>query len=276
MFSINVLLYGDYPALARRVLCSLLLTPRSFVTDIRIGLNAVSAQTRELAFGFCQQSFVQSPCYIYEPLDGQNVGKYPLMRRMFYDERRPLASKIMWFDDDSYLANADMSWWNEAAAESDKYVVMGARHFIRPRGNQWEGVRAQPWYSGLPLTPTGMFSFITGGWWTAQTEFLHAWDYPFLDLHHNGGDSILGELARQRSQPLGVFAKQLCHCPCDGCTSRVKLSEASANLVHINHADRRGVGSSRAEERYIWQEWPNDVSGQLQQHSFECSVFSFI
>ncbi len=279
--SVNVLLYGHYPHLASRVLSRLLGAPGSIVQDLRIGLNDVCEETREYVWKFCGSLFTQAPCHVYEP--PTNVGKYPLMRRMFYDEKRPLAPLTMWFDDDSYLSiNSGPRFWEsviEALPVTDnplKPVMLGYPHYIKARGQQLAGIIEQPWYGKMPFGNPHMYYFATGGWWTARTAFITQWDYPFADLHHSGGDSILGELLRQQQRRINGFHNAVCHCPSDGCVERALRCGNIPNQVHINHADRRGVGVHRSSEVYVFEHWISGSSGyDYSHHSFPCDVHSF-
>lgn len=203
-FSVNVLLYGDHPNLATRCLQSLTqLNVLDAVAEFRIGLNGVSWSTRKAAVDFAIK--VKTRCHVYEPLDAQNVGKYPLMRRMFYDPARPVtADNVMWFDDDSYFLPDHTGtlpvdlWWGQITDLLKAYAVVGS---LYTPGYTWTPVErtaiaVQAWFAGVPTHEKPLFA--TGGWWAARREFLTAWDYPFREIRHNGGDTILGELCRQQ------------------------------------------------------------------------------
>jgi len=223
------------------------------VYDLRIGLNSISAETKDFVWSFCSR--VAVPCYVYQP--PQNVGKYPLMRRMFYDQARPLGERVIWFDDDSYmLAEAgSQTWWGRVGQLTRSHPVVGQLWTIRQRGEQYRHIQQQPWYGGMPVLPNHVFRFATGGWWIADSTFLSTWDYPFRELYHNGGDSILGELVRQQRRTLGKFS--------DG----VIINEGRV-------AGRRGIGSKTSDipEIYIWQHGPR---GDFSQHNFVCEVTVF-
>lgn len=208
LFSVNALLYGDYPDLAERCLGSLsLMFNKGYVKEFRIGLNAVSTRTRKVAETFAEKS--QVTCLLYTPNGGKNVGKYPLMRRMFYDVERPVMSRyLMWFDDDSYYTEersniAKEEWWQTLVTVLNFRAVCGSLY--RP-AFEWSDteiatISKQSWYSGVSINTKPVFA--TGGWWAARREFLADWDYPFPQLHHNGGDVLLGELCRQQPPVTG-------------------------------------------------------------------------
>jgi hypothetical protein len=96
-----------------------------------------------------------------------------------------------------------------------------------------------------------MYRFATGGWWVANMDFLRRWDYPFKALHHNGGDSILGEVLRQQGLTPKHWAEGL-RCHCEACSSRT-LPSSAIGRVHINvggRKGRRGIGVTN--EQYVW------------------------
>lgn len=205
MFSVNVLVYGAHTGLAMRCLNSIVDTLDTAVAgELRIGMNAVSEQTRRFVI---DQVMPDCPvrCLVYEATRGMEYGvnalKYPMMRRMLYDPQYPVtacgADRVMWFDDDSYVSSS-LGFWPNAHAEFSKHSasrpVMGRLYVPTYNWNEHElaAFAAQPW--GSTATPKHRPKFATGGWWVADLEFLAKWDYPFRELQHNGGDTVLGEL----------------------------------------------------------------------------------
>lgn len=245
MFTVCVLLYGNYPDLAKRVLDSLSST--RFVLCVKIGLNAVSETTASFVHDWAVQKSLDTPTWVYQPDGNKNVGKYPLMRRMF---KELPTSHVMWFDDDSYLVDANETWWQVMYNAAKRYDVYGCIHCIRQRGKQYAAIPRQPWYTGKAVPSNHFYKFATGGWWIGDVLFLQKWDYPFAGLHHNGGDSILGELVRQQNARLGRPSTLQATCHCEACCKE-KLSDISG--VHVNlggRAGRRGIGVTG--ERYIF------------------------
>lgn len=200
MFSVNVLVYGNHPELAARCLGSIANSRDSkLVSEIRVGMNAASRATRDLVLSAMDSCPI--PFLVYEEEAGANVMKYPLMRRMLYDPEHPIpehATHVMWFDDDSFVVNAD-SFWHGCAVRIAQHSppVMGSlyypKYFWSPQERR--AFEAQPWYTGQ-MTDTKP-KFATGGWWVAPLEFLARMDYPVRELRHNGGDVLLGEMVRQ-------------------------------------------------------------------------------
>jgi hypothetical protein len=261
MFSVNVLLYGAYTHLAERCLLSIMrVLDAKRVTEVRIGMNAVAPATSELARRFCRGcAFVGVPCYLYAECTHRNVLKYPIMRKMLYDPDRPVtAPLVMWFDDDSFVDH-DATWfaevedaWNENS--ETKCKVMGAVY--RP-GYWWTdleniAIRRQPWYGGQPLD--SKHPFVTGGWWVAERAFLTKCDYPSLELRHNGGDVLLGEMCRQQGFTPKHFKTGVC----------------------INYDKARG-GESCSPRRGVTTARPFDMTlpYDYTHHQFEVTVETF-
>lgn len=263
MFSVCVLLYGDYPELARRTLESI--EAADEIADFRIGMNACSQQTREFVHTWALRRFHYRPVYLYEDAANRNLGKYPLMRQMLRD--RTCADRIMWFDDDTFI-DADKSWWTLADRVSRNRTQVGAIHTIMQRKRQHEVIRQQPWYAGKLVNEKHRFQFVTGGWWIANTAFLLQWDYPFPAIHHNGGDSILGELIRQQGGTMVGFP-QGAQCHCENC--RRPLVLGARPVVHINVGGRKGRrGMGVKDERYVWAD--GDSCPCLLHQSFELKI----
>ena len=270
MFSVCAIFYGDYPVLADRLLKSLIKSNN--VVDFRFGLNAVSQATKDLVQNWALQKMHSTPVYIYEAEDNGNLGKYPLMRAMFKDSYKP-AKKIMWFDDDSYVADeAGVAWWDAVAVlATQNKTQIGSLHYMMQRGYQYKAIQQQPWYTNKVVNSKHRFYFATGGWWVADTDFLLKWDYPFPALYHNGGDSILGELIRQQNGTLYHYSLGL-KCHCESCVKRHK--PAQKDVVHINvggRAGRRGLG--RTSENYIWSD--GSLAPSLAHQNFNLRILRY-
>ncbi len=260
MYTICAVLYGDYPELAERFLSSLWWPP-GVVTAVHLGMNTVGPQTHDLVTSFFR--CCPAICRMYAPQE--NVGKYPLMRRMFQDIS--LDQPVIWFDDDSWLTSPKDVWEELRSHRIEGANVLGSPHRICQRGRQYEVIRRQPWYTGLPVDTHHRFVFATGAWWVADPRFLRAHDYPFPSLHHNGGDSILGELVRQQGGRIHRFSRAVCHC--ESCQGRQRES-VKGGVVHINgggRAGRRGLGVT--DEQYVWANGQMD----LRHQGFQCTIW---
>lgn len=260
MFTVAMILYGNHFDLAKRLLSSL--ENSDHVQDFRIGLNDVCKQTLDYAHDWAGRQFLSgTPTTIYQELAGLNVAKYPLMRTMM--THRPLAERLMWFDDDSFLdpscqnnlnANGKVEWWDRAEELSRGKHQVGSVHMIMQRKKQYEMIKQQSWYANKVVNSRHRFKFATGGWWIAESSILTKWDYPWADLYHNGGDSMLGELFRQRGLNITSVDPLLAQCLCESCSKRMRFTFGVLPLVHINHGGRkgrRGIGTSN--ERYLWE-----------------------
>ena len=199
MFTVGLLCYGDHRSLAERCLGSIVQSADwSLIQDVRVAANAASPELRR----YLRYTLARLPVPSYLVTSETNAGKYPLMRVMFASARLPLAADyFMWFDDDSYLEDLSESWWKEAARLAATADVVGRLHSIELRPRQHLGINAQPWCR-RPLPARHRVKFATGGWWMARSAFLWRWDYPFPEIYHNGGDSILGALCEQQGARL--------------------------------------------------------------------------
>ncbi len=253
MFSINVLAYGDHPDILGRCLGSLLASfDGNLISDVRVGMNAVGDRSWQIIREFAEA--VPVTCHVYSETYERNVMKYPLMRRMLYDPERPLkGSRVVWFDDDSFMWHG--ARWSEADRvwRANKPAIMGSIYYPAYTWTQTEkdAISEQPWYTGAPLATKP--KFVQGGFWIADKEFLAKWDYPFRELRHNGGDVILGELCRQQKAQIVHFSDLI------GINADKNGKESAAK--------RRGVTTSRLFE--------NPPPYDYGHHDFEVKVETF-
>jgi len=244
-FTVCFLFYGDHPALARRCLGSVARTlDPAFVTQLRVGLNAVCRETRDYVLSTL--SDLPVPSLVYE--SSTNVWKYPLMRRMFH---RPsiVTPFTMWWDDDSYLDTTDESWWRAVYESAQMNDMIGEVWKMRFHGRVADGIKAQPWYTGKPFLRDAngdYMRFATGGWWCIKTRLLQKWDWPPLECRHNGGDYPLGELLRQQGLKLGQFNADL----------------------QINAGKRRGETT-----KLMWYDYHPDSDPDTSHHDFDVGIY---
>lgn len=197
-----VLFYGsdDYCyRLAQRVLNSPMRQLAQHNIEFRFGCNAVGQDTRAL---------IERATEVFQPtlvIDSrQNIHKYPLMRRLFYDI--PMTAPItIWFDDDSCLApdNKPELWLPRLQKQLASHVMVGSLYKARLIGNQPEWIKAQPWYNGKEPQP--YVQFASGSWWAIRTSVLQQFDWPAPGFKHRGVDVMLGELCRQQDLPVCHF-----------------------------------------------------------------------
>ena len=277
MFSVCTVTYGDYPELIRRTLESITVSipAESCVKDIRIGLNEVSDASFQYVMDWAGRFGSCCPVLVYRPVGNANVGKYPLMRRMFQEEPSVFsrAEFVMWLDDDSYfdLREPIQAWWDNVHHSLEEHTVVGLTHYMMSRGNQYVGISKQPWYTGKTVPRRHRFKFATGAWWATHSSFLKKWDYPFLEIYHNGGDSILGELCRQQEAPIHNFTGAQCHAKC--CYKGADRND----VVHVNvggREERRGIGKKKSEEVFPWNFYGvKELS--YKHHNFDLEVYKF-
>jgi len=196
--AVCVLLYGDYKNLAVRCIESIRRAKWHDSVNIIIGMNAVGDCTREYIYDL-YGNYTKATVFDSQ----QNIRKYPMMRHMFYDaECGALKSDVvMWFDDDSYLKPGGRSqqaaWLDDCCNDLRTRGDMFGGKYVRAwQGQQKQWVRQQRWFNPAVDMNTKHLSFITGGWWYANSSMLRAADYPWRSLSHNGGDSMFGEMCR--------------------------------------------------------------------------------
>lgn len=203
--TIAVLFYGDYPDLARRVLPSLCTIALYCPVELRIGCNACSAETLSIVESYRKYFAAKDLSErILLEVSSENIYKYPMMRRLI--DLKPLPSLFMWFDDDSYITSPDPIRWAETVLNRmNRCDMLGSIYTIRLQGNQHLWIQDQPWYKGKPVAPGKRVRFATGGWWCVRSQVLYAFNYPFPDLRHRGGDVMLGEALFQNDYRLDHF-----------------------------------------------------------------------
>ena len=257
-FTVCVLLYGDHPELARRVLRSLNRPEWHDWFNLRVGFNNVS-DNMFFAAGEQAAFFGQDANNPKIPVQASYVGKepfvkYPLMKRMFHDD--PITTPYtMWFDDDSWVFDAAPANWFELVfrrmVDAD---MLGAVWYIPYQGQQREFIKRYSWYTGKQRE---RFEFATGGWWTIRTDIINHWKWPPPELHHNGGDALLGELMFQQGYRLRNFSAHLgINADSTGKCSTAKRRGHSETPI--------GVRMPRAHRRVVLKEpdWQAKLAGE--------------
>lgn len=200
-FLVCALFYGNYPALARRCAATLRALWLTGKVDVRIGLNEVSPASRAAIDALLPE---------IDRIDADpQIYKFPMMRRLVHDYRGD-ATHLMWFDDDSCLhPGVHAAGWLQSVAERAARTegTLGSvyQQWLSERQRAW--VRAQPWYTGRELPE--FVTFNTGGWLVVPMALLRRFDWPGPELHHNGGDLVLGALLHQQGLPVEQFRVSL-------------------------------------------------------------------
>ncbi len=240
--TICVLTYGDYAALARQTIDSILSHCDRREYLLFVGANAVGDETRAYlealhADGAIDRLFISDT----------NINKCPMMRRMFEAVDTPF---VWWFDDDSFVENRRalpdrLRVAHEARPEE---VLWGHVFFFGNEADFNYGtdvvgfVKTAPWYTGKQPpswepggkgehdfegkgTGDGRWFFVTGGNWFMRLSAIRALDWPDPHLIKRNDDVLLCEAIRQQGWTFRDIG------PCG---------------VAINTAPRRGVGEDPA------------------------------
>jgi hypothetical protein len=213
--TICVLVYGDYPDLARQCLESIRLNCDRALFRCIVGANSPGERTLKLLKELKVAGFIDR--LIISPA---NINKCPMMRRMFAGVDTEF---IWWFDDDCQVTHplAFPGLLGRARSAAPEVVLWGEEAFCDHPLNFWhdesavEFVRTASWYCGL--TPPywapggkgelnfkgyhggdGRWHFILGGSWFCRTWALRHLDWPDRRLIKLGDDVMLGEAVRQQ------------------------------------------------------------------------------
>jgi hypothetical protein len=220
--TVLVLLYGNFHELHRRCLESIVATIPPTV-QLRVGLNEVCDETLEwlerghldpqmlvpgtLQAGNIMRGIEQSRTLLYSSRN-QNLKKYPMMRRMLWEDKLT-TPWVVWFDDDSYVAK-DSPWWSELEkmVADSKVMYLGQPWWVHYLEGQWDYIRSRPWFRGMPPQlhdeKPGV-GFHTGGFVAIRTTVLKKLKWPDKTLVHNGGDTLLSEAIRQQGWHINRF-----------------------------------------------------------------------
>jgi Flp pilus assembly protein TadD len=219
--TVCILTYGDYLPYFRRCLESVLQHTLAGRIELRLGFNAAPASlayarqrlpaesgdfdSQVLPGGVERTSFISRGGMIVRLWDSPvNRYKEPMARLLFHDV--PLTTEYaVWFDDDSFV---EEGWWHALCPLLDHRVdYIGQSWWVNYMAGQEEMIRAQPWYRGVPFERRdgrpGTW-FMTGGFLAIRSERLREANFPDTQrawkgdtLQQYGGDSLLGEIARQ-------------------------------------------------------------------------------
>ncbi len=202
--TICTLLYGDHHALHKRLLDSLFRTVPASRLELRVGMNAVCQTSKDYLASQCPSGTVLR---VYD--HPNNDMKYPVMREMLRDGNPP-APYLVWFDDDSYVVQAN---WLSLLCETivqhhpHNYRLYGIKfkHTVRTAGEAFWFRGQAGWWTGRYFVddrgneiPNGnKIEFVAGGFWAAHSETLLRADVPDVRLGMHGGDICIGEQIHQ-------------------------------------------------------------------------------
>lgn len=200
-------MYGNYPALARQAVDSIVSKCSRDQFQLVIGCNACCDETLMYL-----ASVNQIDRLIVSPV---NINKCPMQRKMFEHIDTEF---IWWFDDDSLVVD-DQALQRRieiADASPPETVLWGPIFFW----NDQEGfnfgvdvkpwIRAQPWYTRdpIPCDASGKWVFVIGANWFARTSALQQLNWPPTSFVKAGDDALLCEAIRQS----GLTFQQIGEC----------------------------------------------------------------
>jgi len=194
--TILVLLRGKETKLHKKCLESITKTVPDTRRDLRVMALDVPKETIEYLVEISPDL-----CYI----KSEDIGKYPAMRQMLWDDKNPITtSYVAWFDDTAFVNHGD--WLNVLAktisCQKPGIGMFGTRQYYTledPRDRLW--FEQANWHFGRPLrlrtgvpAPNGnTIHFIADWFWVAKTEAIKVCNIPDERLLNQGGDITVGE-----------------------------------------------------------------------------------
>lgn len=211
--TVSALFYGNYPQLTERCLGSLagvLLEGEDFIYDVRLILNDCCDRTYCYVADWATRTQSLHGIPVIRYVSDENQCKYPLMRKIWWEDEKEPGDLLMWFDDDSYLSHPRPGWFKRVVDLADTCDMLGQIWYQPMLGDQWAFIVNQPWYNASVGKPPmrrnrRSFRFCQGSWWVTHRELLRKYDWPIPALRHNGGDSMFGELCRHQNLRLLHF-----------------------------------------------------------------------
>jgi len=189
-----VLMYGNYHALHRLCLDSILASTNNKQVEIRVGGNQLCQETLDYLQQLKDFDEIQ-----HIDTSPENRRKYPVMRQLF---RTPAltTSWVVWFDDDT-ICNKDTSWLGKMAqcainGYDTRCRVVGPHYRYAAWSSKWdEFCKQADWYSGRQWpTIEGKAKpwFPTGSLWMGHVPTILEQNIPDPRIGHNKGDVTIG------------------------------------------------------------------------------------
>ena len=210
-FTVACLFYGNYPALAERLLGSLsskAAAPLNF--HLRLGLNNASDQTKAVIDKYIKiRDKKKLITHVFD--DDSTTYKYPRMHQMIHSVVLT-TPYFMWFDDDSCISpKAKLNWFGNVRKMMRNNDLIGKLYYKHLKGNQATHYEKSYWWNGKPIPTAKKVIFVTGGFWCVKSEILlrHDWPPVYDGLVHFGGDVALGELCRQHNYRQRNFEQEV-------------------------------------------------------------------
>jgi tetratricopeptide (TPR) repeat protein len=219
--TVCILTYGNYPEYFRRSLDSVLQHTPLEQIELRLGFNDAPAsfqyafQTlggdsaaveKTLLPGEIERFTFLSPRGVLVRLwkSPVNLYKEPMARLLYHDVFLDTEYTI-WFDDDSFV---EEGWWPALCQVLDRKIdYIGQRWWVDYFPGQTEMIQAQAWFRKLAFESRDArlgIHFMTGGFIALRSERIRQANFPDVafmwrdqQLQQYGGDTLLGEIARQ-------------------------------------------------------------------------------
>lgn len=246
-------LYGNYPALAKRVIGSIMAHCDRSKFYLRVGCNMVCDETYE---------FVNS---IKNDIDDiyickHNLNKDPMYKRMIFD----METKYhFWFDDDSAIEMPDTLnvYLEKAESSDDKVAMWGKLEYVDSMASHinknykeiknpeeiaiyaYKWIRSQKWYKGGPV-PSGRFKlgdmkkdyirqeFLIGSAYFARTHVIKdVLEWPAKGMSKVLDDILLSEAVKQ---------------------SGYEIYDMKGYGIMMNACSRRGDGEDYEAFKYLF------------------------
>ena len=219
--TICVLTFGDYLAYFRRCLDSILEHTPPQDVELRLGFNdapisfhlalgqlgpAGRPPRRDLLPGGVERfewtGEQGRPMSVWN--SPRNLYKEPMARYLFHDVALRTEYAI-WLDDDSFV---EAGWWQALLPLLERGIdYVGQPWWVDYLPGQQEMIRAQPWYRAVEFAQRdgrAGVEFMTGGFVGVRAARLREANFPDTGtrwkgrgLQQYGGDTLLGEIARQ-------------------------------------------------------------------------------
>ena len=223
--TVCVLCYGPHTELARKCLGSLFASIPADRLDVRVATNQAPQATIDYL-----RTLPITKLYI----NSENRHKYPVMREMFYDEKRPIETNyFMWLDDDTWVVKPQ---WIDDLCQTiinnhhynfrmyGNLMYHDLKHYSKSGGRPDQWFKAAKWYrnkqfrvrGGQVEAPNGsVIDFAVGWCWAMETAAMRAANVPCSRLGHNGGDITIGEQMHQAGYGIKQWnrGKSLIACP---------------------------------------------------------------
>ena len=223
--TVCVLCYGPHTELARKCLNSLFASVPAERLDVRVATNQVPQATID---------YIRTMPITKLYINSENRHKYPVMREMFYDEKRPIETKyFLWLDDDTWVVKPQ---WIDDLCQTiinnhhynfrmyGNLMYHDLKHYSKNGGRPDQWFKAAKWYrnkqfrvrGGQVEAPNGsVIDFAVGWCWAMETVAMRAANVPCPRLGHNGGDITIGEQMHQAGYGIKQWnrGKSLIACP---------------------------------------------------------------